>query len=334
MIFFRRLLYLLFCAAAFFYYIFHTGYLSWILLAVAISLPVLSIAATLLMRRGLRVQIRAEVPHPGGFSVSWQITPSLPYTTVRLRLCFENLFTQEKTYEEIFAAREHLQEGAADLPYETGMCGVIRCSVRGAHMLDLLGLFFLPLKKPAPLEVLSLPKEIPFSGEGLDLHDPSASPAQRQCAAGLAGERELRDLRDYRPGDSLRDVHWKLSARTGRPIVREYDFFADSVRTVAILWSGTPEKLASALGRFLGVSRFFSGHGPFAVLWMENGRARRYVSPDTETLKGILWNALSQPPAERGEAIPDFHDTAEPFLLACPEAVFLYEDGIRGEVVS
>ena len=337
MIFLRRLLYLLFCTAAFFYYIFHTGYLSWVLLTVAVSLPILSIAATLLIRRGLRVQMRADAFRSAGFSLILQITPALPYTAVRLRLCFENLFTQEKTYEEVFV-RPGQHENTIVLPYDNTLCGVVRCTVKGARMLDLLGLFLLPLPKPAPLELLSLPKEVPFSGEGLGLQGLAATSVQRQNAAGLAGERDLCDIRDYRPGDSLRDVHWKLTARTGRPIVREYGLFADSVRTVALHWAGTPENLALSLSRFLGVVRFFSGHGPYAVLWLTGSSPpRRYVSPDTETLAAVLWDALSKPPAGNGgpSGFPtDSSAWEDPFLLACPEAIFLYEEGARREVVS
>lgn len=39
---------------------------------------------------------------------------------------------------------------------------------------------------------------------------------------------EFRSLRDYRPGDPLRAIHWRSFARTGKPLVREYqeEFFA------------------------------------------------------------------------------------------------------------
>lgn len=42
-------------------------------------------------------------------------------------------------------------------------------------------------------------------------------------AAGVAGARgEYRSLRPYRPGDDPRDVHWRSTARTGEPVVRDY----------------------------------------------------------------------------------------------------------------
>ena len=45
-----------------------------------------------------------------------------------------------------------------------------------------------------------------------------------EIAGGAAGARgEFRNLRDYRPGDDPRDVHWRSSARLGVPLVREYE---------------------------------------------------------------------------------------------------------------
>ncbi|MEJ2186669.1 MAG: DUF58 domain-containing protein [Gemmatimonadota bacterium] len=47
-------------------------------------------------------------------------------------------------------------------------------------------------------------------------------------AAGARGE--FRGLREYRPGDDPRDVHWRSTARLGVPLVREYE--RDAGRTV------------------------------------------------------------------------------------------------------
>ncbi|MBL8385835.1 MAG: DUF58 domain-containing protein [Burkholderiales bacterium] len=41
-------------------------------------------------------------------------------------------------------------------------------------------------------------------------------------ASSVGDSEEFIGLRDYRPGDMLQRVHWKSFARTGRPVVREY----------------------------------------------------------------------------------------------------------------
>ncbi len=47
--------------------------------------------------------------------------------------------------------------------------------------------------------------------------------ASGEVAAGASGARgEFRALRGYLPGDDPRDVHWRSTARTGEPVIREY----------------------------------------------------------------------------------------------------------------
>lgn len=48
--------------------------------------------------------------------------------------------------------------------------------------------------------------------EGLGVHP------RRQVGQG----REFEKLRDYQPGDSFEDIHWRATAKRGRPITREY----------------------------------------------------------------------------------------------------------------
>jgi len=46
-------------------------------------------------------------------------------------------------------------------------------------------------------------------------------------ASSVGDSEEFRSLRDYRPGDPLRHIHWKSWAKTGKPVVKEYqdEFF-------------------------------------------------------------------------------------------------------------
>src|SRR3970282_2553914 len=46
-------------------------------------------------------------------------------------------------------------------------------------------------------------------------------------ATSVGASEEFLALREYRPGDPLQHIHWKSFARTGRPIVKEFqdEFF-------------------------------------------------------------------------------------------------------------
>lgn len=56
-------------------------------------------------------------------------------------------------------------------------------------------------------------------------------PSYSEAAGGGPGARgEYRGLREYRPGDDPRDIHWRSTAKRGEPVIREYD--QDAAETV------------------------------------------------------------------------------------------------------
>ncbi|HKK92746.1 MAG TPA: DUF58 domain-containing protein [Longimicrobiales bacterium] len=72
----------------------------------------------------------------------------------------------------------------------------------------------------------------------------AAGRRQRRSQDSQGSERgargEYRSLREYRPGDDPRDIHWKATARTGRAVIREFDRAAAEALWVS-LDVGTPE---------------------------------------------------------------------------------------------
>ena len=91
---------------------------------------------------------------------------------------------------------------------------------------DPFGLFKAQVTVPAPASLLVLPRRYPLPRVPL----PGARRYQQggvALAASVGDSEEFASLRDYRPGDPLRRVHWKSWARLGKPIVKEYqdEFF-------------------------------------------------------------------------------------------------------------
>jgi uncharacterized protein (DUF58 family) len=79
---------------------------------------------------------------------------------------------------------------------------------------------------PLPQSLLVLPKRYPMPAIGL----PGTRKYQRggvALAQSVGESEEFVSLRDYRPGDPLRRIHWKSLARVGKPVVKEYqdEFF-------------------------------------------------------------------------------------------------------------
>jgi uncharacterized protein (DUF58 family) len=99
--------------------------------------------------------------------------------------------------------------------------------------------------------------------------------AARRHAAGTRGE--FRSLRDYRPGDDPRDVHWRSSARRSTPVIREYE--RDTGESV---WIGVdlraPDDAAGDVVVEIAASLAASAH--------RQGRAFGVVTPDEQLSLG------------------------------------------------
>jgi len=77
-------------------------------------------------------------------------------------------------------------------------------------------------KVPAPQAVLILPNRYPVA--------PVALPGMRKyqqggiaLASNVGQSEEFVALRDYRPGDPFRHIHWRSWAKAGKPVVKEFE---------------------------------------------------------------------------------------------------------------
>ena len=98
--------------------------------------------------------------------------------------------------------------------------GTVR--LRGATILrsDPLGFFNACQTVSCPQSMLILPKRYQVPQFAL----PGTRKAQSgtvSLASSVGDSAEFMSLRDYRPGDPLRKIHWKSWAKTDRPVVRE-----------------------------------------------------------------------------------------------------------------
>jgi uncharacterized protein (DUF58 family) len=86
-----------------------------------------------------------------------------------------------------------------------------------------------------PLDLLAYPTLVPV-GEALlrsGLTDAGERPSAIRARSG-----DFESLREFRPGDDPRDIHWRTSARRNRPFVREFE--EDTSRVAIIVLDDTP----------------------------------------------------------------------------------------------
>lgn len=85
---------------------------------------------------------------------------------------------------------------------------------------DPLGLFERVHRRDEPVDLFVHPRTVLFDGQSLGfLRDLEGLPARDLSSDDVS----FHALREYQPGDDLRHVHWRSTARTGRMMVRQYE---------------------------------------------------------------------------------------------------------------
>ncbi|MDX1566564.1 MAG: DUF58 domain-containing protein [Longimicrobiales bacterium] len=105
-------------------------------------------------------------------------------------------------------------------------------------------------------------------------------PAGRRGSAGSRGE--YRGLREYRPGDDPRAIHWRSTARLGDPVIREFEEDASESVWICLDTRGDDEELveetveiaASLAARFQRAGRRFALTTPDREIGPSDGPAQ------------------------------------------------------------
>ncbi len=99
--------------------------------------------------------------------------------------------------------------------------GVLRFGATALALPDPLGLCYALTYRAHPGELLVLPPR--YATRALALQGARRyQPGGVAQASKVGDSEEFMALREYRPGDPLRRVHWRSWARIGRPVVKEY----------------------------------------------------------------------------------------------------------------
>lgn len=139
-------------------------------------------------------------------------------------------------------------------------CGQIVCELSQCRATDYLGLFPIPIRRPKKSRCTAViypalcdpdlsfqPVSMP-DGEG-DSYSPK-KPGDDPS--------ELFGLREYREGDKLSRVHWKLSQKTGQTLVREFGLPVTDHILFLLELNGSGPETDALLDAFFTLSHFLS----------------------------------------------------------------------------
>lgn len=157
----------------------------------------------------------------------------LPTGKIVVKLNFENTLYRKKK-SATFCTNVANKKRRSGIGYSTSVIlvhlepkhiGKMKIRIRKARSYDLLGIIFLPIfrkRRSGQSQIMVIPRQCSVP---IDIGRSSKIVATKRESSIQSGLREeaLQDfqIRDYRPGDKIRSIHWKLSAKTDDLMVYE-----------------------------------------------------------------------------------------------------------------
>ena len=237
----RRSLYLASLIGCLVFYGFYREWFSWLALVAVLLLPwfslLVSLPAIMTVQAGLRCPetVRMGVPARTGLKVDCPF----PTPPVRCRIKLHNNLS----------GKRYVGKPGELIPTEH--CGCMTISYDRLFVYDYLGLFCRRLRKGDTTHVYIEPKPVACSLPQ-QLQSRTVTLWRPKPGGGFS---ENHDLRYYRPGDDLRNIHWKMSAKTGKLVYREPIEPAQSGYLLAMTLCGDAHTLDKKLGQLVWLNR-------------------------------------------------------------------------------
>ena len=290
----NRVLYGLYLLAVLVFHSFYTGWFSFFLLIFSVILPafslLLSLPAMLRARFDAQLPARCACTQEAEYRLRPVTQTRLPLPCCRLRL----------TVSDVVGGSEQTQwiplggTLTFSMRVDTRHAGVCRFTVDRARVCDALGLVSIPVRLPPVCAIAVEPEP------QAPLDRPNLSQFQYRSYHPKPGGgfSEIHDLREYRPGDSLRDIHWKLSAKTDKLIVREAQEPDRRYVLLTLDLGAEREHADRTLGVLLWVSRWLLEHETaHFVCWLSPEALDPVTMPvsDTAELEALIEKLLDTP---------------------------------------
>ena len=263
--------------------VFYWAYREWMagfLLTLLLLLPWFSLLITLpaALLGKLGIQHAQTVTLGSDGRIQWQLTGFLPTPTLVGKIrCRSTLWGRQKRI-------------ASGKPLPTDHCGTLELGPGLVWATEYLGILKFPLARFPRIRIPVRPLPV----------KPAREPDLSRFYSGAlapksgGGYSENHELRLYRPGDNLRQIHWKLSAKTGKLILREPLEIKNALALLSIELSGTPSEVDEKLGKLLWMMEYL----------LEKGIPHRVC-------------------CSTGEGIKTFGITAEPDIPQALDAILL-----------
>lgn len=240
--------------STFVFFLCYKMWVSWIVLIIVLMVPVLSIVMSIVASHTMKVEINCPgnvlIGTPTSISVKTSGIASF-FSFCRIKMTVTDRMTAVTT-RHVFAIHDR---GESSIPVDTAHCGSYTYKLTWLYVYDLFGLFRSKTNLNKTCELLVKP--VPSMPEIMpDMYGFKAKNLRRSKQPNS----EIYDIREYQIGDSIRSIHWKMSAKKDSLLVKEPLEEYGGHSRVLLKLTADREKLDVHLGQIVFTSKFFIEH--------------------------------------------------------------------------
>lgn len=277
-----KIVYLTITVGCVIFHILYKGDLSFVLMVFVLALPLVLFAALAVGTALMKIdavcdETVTEKGKPAAVKINIRNRFFVPVSSCEIRVRYSTTAPFENGPPTVYTASVPLGGGTTEtisLSFLPSHCGKISVRVKYAKLRDLLGVTSLRKKIDLSTEITVLPRVFPISArmESRRVYNAEGSVFSKEKPGDDPSEIFM--LREYRDGDRLNLIHWKLSSRSENFIVKELSKPVDS--KILIIADPFGCRTADGIDRILETAASISG------FLSDNGIAHTFLAPHTE----------------------------------------------------
>ncbi len=240
-------------------YRFFVSYFLLMLMVAYICFPFFSIAVIYYVRGKLEFRLESPATIERGNHVGLKLhiknTSPFPIARSRITLNLQNLFYDQPDDYTFICGIPAGKESTISLPIYCNHSGALSFSLKSVHIWDYTGMGDLPINADASATTIALPHVLDAEFTTDAIGGAGLTELVEQETKGNDSSTVI-DTRDYQPGDKLQRIHWKLSTKLDKLLVKEYGSISSNDVFVLIELYKNPDDTADLSAESLSHSRF------------------------------------------------------------------------------
>ena len=234
------------------------------------------------MTRQVPDQLEVETQKKGLFSV--------PRCRYQLQSRYDG---QEKGQKHWFAGGCRTGQDISSLPFTPPLSGMLQIELKKCRLYDPFRVFSAGKKTGQIIKIAVFPQDQSDEDQMIQKQVRGEEEASGLPTQESGGDGDLRQIRPWVPGDSQRQVHWKLSARMQETMIREWNEEKKPVRQI-VLKRENKVYTAEEANRFYdelyaGIASYLKADATAEVSWKgPDGLPEQMHVVEMEDLKKLL----------------------------------------------